>query len=86
MNEQKLHETELDAVAGGGATQNRYDPQRCSNTKQVAYECVGFLANTWCDHYRERKISGTHYTNDVYRYTCVMGCYDYNGDHYGKPV
>ena len=76
----ELAEEDLEAAAGGGPTQNRYDPERCSDLTQAAYECVGFLKLTWCDHFRETEIKKWHF-----RYACAMGCFDYIGDIDGKP-
>ena len=77
----ELHETELEAVAGG-ATQNRYDPKRCSQYKRVEYECVGLFSATWCDHYSKERLLGD---TDWYLHDCAMGCYHYGGDWYGYP-
>ena len=93
-NDKELMETELEDAAGG-ATQNRYDPQRCGNTTRTSYECVGFLTMTWCDHYRQKYIPPAGIgpggpvgagSGERYRHVCVMGRYDYEGDMAGKPV
>ena len=83
----ELKEEDLEAVAGG-ATQNRYDPEICSKYTAVHYNCVGFLAWNWCDHYRREYLppvsSGP--SAERYQYTCVMGRYDYKGNLDAKPV
>ena len=72
----ELAEEELEVVAGGG-TQNRYDPKVCCNYTKVEYRCVGFLAMTYCDHYRihYRRHAIDHLVAD--RHICQMGIYDY---------
>ena len=80
----ELKEEDLEAAAGGG-TQNRYDPQRCGNTKRVSYECVGFLEMCWCDHYRKVDLLPGHLVACI-NHICVMGCYDYIGDNHGEAI
>ena len=77
----ELKEEDLEAAAGGDATANRYDPQRCGNAKEVLYECVGFLQLVICDHYRKRAVN-----RETYHHTCAMGCYDYYGSPDGKGI
>ena len=55
----ELREDELEAVAGGGPTQNRYDSKSCKNMTRTKYNCVGFLSACWCDHYRRDYIEGS---------------------------
>ena len=69
-----LNEEELDTVSGG-ATQNRYDPKRCSQITETAYECVGFLGATHCDHYRYEKRHSEGIIH--YSHKCVMGRFNY---------
>ena len=78
----ELHETELEKVAGGSPTANRYDPQRCGSTNRTIYECVGFIRAVYCDHYRVESFNHGEY----YRFTCRMGRYDYYGDWEGNPL
>ena len=82
-----LAEEDLEA-ASGGATQNRYDPQRCGKYTRVEYECVGFLAMSWCDHYRKESLApvGAGLDGERYLHICVMGRYDYGGDRFGAPA
>ena len=83
---EELNEEQLDAVAGGGPTWNRYDPKTCKNMKRTKYECVGFLKQNWCDHYRNKYIEGSSGKAE-YRISCAKGAYpDYTGDVTGKPV
>ena len=83
----ELNEEQLDAVAGGGPTWNRYDPKTCKNMKRTKYECVGLLSKNWCDHYRMT----THYYdiaphNTLYKMSCAKGAYpEYIGDVAGNP-
>ena len=74
----ELNEEDLDAVSGGGATQNRYDAKICHGLIRARYECTGFLWLCWCDHYRkeyiEHKTTDKHY---VYNIKCAMGCFAY---------
>ena len=70
-----LNEDELDVVSGG-STQNRYEPQKCNQYKEVAYDCVGFLSVVWCDHYRKDYLRQEGNLT-VYEHKCVMGCFCY---------
>jgi len=74
MNElhQRMAEDELENISGGEvhhpySTQNRYNPDECAKITEVAYRCVGFLEQFWCDHYR--RTVGSAYTS----HSCVMG-------------
>jgi len=69
-----LNEDELDTVSGG-ATQNRWDPKRCSQITETAYDCVGFLGATHCDHYRYNKWLDSGLIH--YSHKCMMGRFDY---------
>ena len=69
-----LNEDELDTVSGG-ATQNRWDPKRCSQITETAYDCVGFLGATWCDHYRYEKRYGAGLI--YHSHQCVRGQFNY---------
>ena len=86
----KLNEEDLDKVAGGGATQNRWDPNVCPNLTRTRFECVGFMQAVWCDHYKQtdtgRKIV-TDRGENIYvkRHQCMMGAFDYEGGKYGEP-
>ena len=76
---EELSEEDLEAVAGGRDTQNRFDAAVCKNIIEVQYRCVGFLEMVWCDHYR-RESAG----HNKLRHTCVMGRFDYEqGVHWG---
>ena len=70
----ELAEEELDSVAGGGATQNRWDPEICNKYTTVHYNCVGFLTQCWCDHYKR-----TWLGNSKHHHACNMGRFDYGG-------
>jgi len=75
----ELAEEDLDVVSGGGgATQNRWNPEVCNNYNRTHYNCVGFLGLTWCDHYErtEQRLGG-------HRHVCKMGSFDYIADAYG---
>jgi len=81
----EIKEEDLEAVAGGG-TQNRYDPNTCKGMTRTKYECVGFLSECWCDHYRcvyERK------HNDgwtLFMHSCAMEAFPrYQGYGSGNP-
>ena len=71
----ELKEEQLEA-ASGGATQNRYDPAKCRQYKEAAYDCVGFLGLVWCDHYRKNFV---RYEDNltVYSHWCAHSCFYY---------
>ena len=71
-----LNEDELDVVSGG-STQNRYEPQKCNQYKEVAYDCVGFFKMVWCDHYRKIKLRQEEGCLSIYEHKCMMGCFCY---------
>ena len=75
----ELDEAELDNIAGGAGTQNRYNPNSCPRAGEALYECVGFLRIVWCDHYRMEKVGAGRW-----RHWCAMGGYDYVGTELGK--
>jgi len=66
----ELAEEDLDAVAGG-ATENRWDPNRCNQHTEVAYDCRGLLGWVRCDHFHISKAEGGQ------RVKCAMGRFDY---------
>ena len=72
----ELSESDLDFVAGG-ATQNRYDPQICSQYQEAHYNCVGFFSSCWCDHFSKDKIR-----HGCWREKCAMGYFSYIVDIY----
>jgi len=80
----ELHEIDLEAAAGG-ATQNRYDPQRCGKYTRMEYECVGLFEMCWCDHFRRVDLLPGRLVS-YFNYICTMGCYDYRGDRFGEPA
>jgi len=83
----ELTEDDLDAVAGGGPTQNRYDPNVCPTVGRTRYECVGFLQIVKCDHYQMNCVGMSselgHY---IYRHICNMGAFNYVGKPDGSHV
>ena len=85
----EITEDKLEAVAGGGGSENRYDPNTCKNMTRTKYECVGFLASTWCDHYRKELYSKPvpHESKTwLYYHRCVMEAYPrYSGLSEGTP-
>ena len=86
----ELGEEDLENVAGGGPTQNRYDPKVCPRLKQTRYECVGFMHWVWCDHYRmietDRTIKDGYEVKKLFVHKCVMGGFNYYGDIMGNPM
>ena len=64
-------EEDLDAVAGGGSTLNRYCPQSCKNLSEIRRGvCSGVTKlSMWCDYYRR-----TDY-NSFYYHSCVMDAF-----------
>ena len=86
----ELKEEDLEKVAGGGPTQNRWNPERCMNHGRTMFECTGFMQAFWCDHYRQTD-TGRKETTDrgeniyIKRHQCVMGAFDYEGGKYGEP-
>jgi len=69
----ELNEEDLESVAGGWS-ENRYNPDECHKHKEESYNCKGFMALCWCDHYRE-EVNGS--TREV-RKKCVKGCFNYS--------
>ena len=88
----ELTEEDLDKVAGGvGPTKDRYDSAVCPSLTRTRYECVGFLALVWCDHYKQTKIGWVYRGNtndiiDIYKHTCNRRGFDYYGTSYGDPL
>jgi len=64
--ENNLSEEQLEGVAGGGFTQNRYKEACERKTKQDS-DCNGGgrMFDIWCDHYRKKD------HRDSYDYECV---------------
>ena len=74
----ELSEADLGAVSGGW-TYNRWDPNVCREIKRANDRCVGpGTIFCWCDHFRQGLEGPT--VNQVYRNTCVMGCFNYTFD------
>ena len=69
---------DLDVVSGG-ATQNRWNPEVCNNYSRTHYNCVGFLAGCWCDHYERAKVIVTK-GRERYYHECRMGRFNYEAD------
>ena len=86
-----LNKDQLEA-ASGGASQNRYDPNRCNGATRSMYECVGLLGAVNCDHFqsiatgRGTKASIGHPSMEIYRHKCAMGCFNYEGTRDGSPI
>ena len=80
----ELAEEELDSVAGGGATQNRWNPEICNNYNRTHYNCVGFLGGCWCDHYKRTTYDDSNRDSIRYRHVCHMGRFDYIGNGHGN--
>jgi len=81
----ELTEDELEAVAGGWS-ENRYD-STCKNMTRTKYNCVGFLAQCWCDHYRRERLPGPIEGMNVrFWHSCEMEAYKgYRGNNIGDP-
>ena len=81
----ELNEEELEKVAGGGATRNRYDPNVCPTLKRLRGQCISngflpsFLLPNWCDHYRRREAgprsTPTGQMIKMYYHSCAMGAF-----------
>ena len=84
-NDNELMEENLENVAGGGATENRYVQNRCMNSWRTMLECVGYLAMIWCDHYRRTETGESIPRGKIYRHKCAMGAWDYLGMKDGDP-
>ena len=56
----EIAEDQLEVVAGGGRTQNRYNPHECKNLVGPLMLCKsgpGFFDGfVWCDHYRQSDV------------------------------
>ena len=79
-----ISEEQLENVAGG-ASKNRYDPQKCRGLTRIR---KGFCNVTlcWCDHYR-RKHDGLTRKHDKYIHQCAMLAFpEYVGDSEGNPL
>ena len=81
---EELREEDL-APVSGGATQNRYDANKCSKNKAVAYDCVGLLSAVWCDHYR-RDFQREEGYMTVHWHRCMMGCFDYEEEKEKRDI
>ena len=88
MKVKTLEENELESVSGG--TKNRWCPERCGKVTRVTPECNAkwLFFDNWCDHYKRKRISISgppgHDSNDVFRHTCAMGRFDYEGKITGE--
>ncbi|MCL2049138.1 MAG: hypothetical protein FWG87_10475 [Defluviitaleaceae bacterium] len=56
----KIAEEQLEAVTGGGRTQNRYSATECRGLSGPITMCKSgsgfFDGGVWCDHYRESEV------------------------------
>jgi len=86
----ELTEEELEDVAGGAPSENRYDPKTCKNMTRTKYNCVGFLTLCWCDHYRQdetlrTKIGKNWYSR--YFHSCTKNAFPrYYGNASGDKI
>ena len=92
-----IGEEDLVNITGGTyKTENRWDPVACPKLTRTRYECVGFLMQTFCDHYRlispsgNRHHSGDYvsdgaFTSNNWIHECDMGAFKYKGTHKGTP-
>ena len=88
-NVTNVTENDLEQVVGGGATENRYDPNVCPTLKRTRYECVGFLSGCWCDHYSKLESFKMEHNGkkvSIFIHTCARGCFNYTGLENGEPV
>ena len=83
----EIGEEDLENIAGGSErdTQNRYDPNVCPNLTRTRFECVGFWAIVWCDHYRKTQDIYKPYKESIFIHECVMGAFNYKGYGNGNP-
>ena len=82
IQSEAVKEEDLEAVAGGRPTWNRYDPKTCKNMTRTKYECVGLLSAAWCDHYRGKDLG-----NNRKRISCAKGAFpEYIGYSNGDPA
>ena len=79
----ELSEEELDKVAGGSLTQNRWNPEKCKEYGRTYHNCYGFLDLVRCDHYRQ---FATSQRSDTRHHICAMGVFDYIGNPKGEPI
>ena len=71
----ELKEEELEAAAGGW-TENRYQPEYCSQFTKTHYNCVGFMTAFQCDHFSSTATDPlSKYSK--YRKKCAMGYFNY---------
>jgi len=87
----ELSEEDLENVAGGEGSRNRWDRNRCMSHGRTMYECVGFLGMFWCDYYRRtntgRIIEGVgNVPVTIYNHYCTLGAFNYDGLEGGSPV
>ena len=88
-NPAELNEQDLDKVAGGGATKNRYDEKVCPTMTRAERRCIGLGdLGYWCDHYRMEYVNPNLRTpSDWHWHTCVKGCFPrYYGKGDGTPI
>ena len=81
----ELKEEELEEVAGGAASKNRFFHNRCMNHGRTMLECVGILDLLWCDHYSRIHTGYNGISVKLFDHKCAMGAFDYVGYENGNP-
>jgi len=87
----EIQEEDLENIATGGSSRNRWDKDRCMNHGRTMYECVGFLGMFWCDYYKRTNTGkiiegvGTAPVT-IYNHYCTLGAFNYDGLEGGSPV
>jgi len=71
----QLCEEELENISGG--EHDRYNPEICSQYKDVHYHCVGFFSSFWCKYYERTELPKQGGLG--YRHKCKKEYFDYNG-------
>ena len=78
----ELDEEELEEVAGGGRSVNRYCPEWCKNLTRHRIACTFPLCD--CDHFKRENDSERTYH---YWFSCAKGAFKkYKGTNAGNPV
>ena len=75
LKSRQLCEEELENISGG--EHDRFNPDICSQYKDVHYHCVGFFSVNWCKYYERTEIPKQGGLG--YRHKCQKEYFDYSG-------
>ena len=77
----ELHETDLEAAAGGirsRETVDSHDPDICNTFTETDHRCLGLLTKTPCEYHQLNTVFSDGRAVTVHSY-CLKGYYDYKG-------